>query len=198
MRYEKQWLKSRTSFDLKVPATYYTRPVSSPWSKPLDVERLADGGADVEFDVPLAELPRLRSRIPGVAGTVRGRVHFARDMGFAVADLTLSGVAKATCQRCLQEMTEPVQSTARVALILSEADVSRVPEHLEPVLAPGGHLSVGELVEEELLLTLPIVSTHAQPQQCAVETAAVAGIGTGPQETTQRPFAQLSELLKRS
>ncbi|MBV8854191.1 MAG: hypothetical protein JOY91_12355, partial [Sinobacteraceae bacterium] len=50
--------------------------MSLPWSKPLDVERLADGGADVDFAVPVAELPRLRSRIAGVSGEIRGRVHF--------------------------------------------------------------------------------------------------------------------------
>ncbi len=83
--------------------------MSPPWSKPLDIDRLADGEADVDFAVPLAELPRLRSQIAGVSGEVRGRVHFTRECGLAVADLTLSGAATVTCQRCLQPMDEPVQ-----------------------------------------------------------------------------------------
>lgn len=181
------------------PATYYTRPVSTPWSKPLDVERLADGRAEVDFAVPLAELLRLRSRIAGVSGEVRGHVHFTRDTGLAVADLTLQGTALVTCQRCLQPMDEPVSSTARIALVTSEADAARVPQDLEPVLAPDGRISIGELVEEELLLALPIVSSHAQPVACAVRADISPAESSGEQsQQTQRPFEKLAELFKRS
>jgi uncharacterized protein len=89
-------------------------------------------------------------------------------------------------------MVEPVRSSARVALITSEADAARVPEHLEPVLAAGGRVSVGELVEEELLLALPIVPLHSEGSGCAAST--------GPEQrlaTTQRPFEGLGELFKR-
>jgi uncharacterized protein len=189
-------------FDLQAPHTYYTRPMSPPWSKPLDIDRLADGEADIDFAVPLAELPRLRSQLTSVEGMVRGRVHFTRESGFVVADLTLSGAATLACQRCLQPMTEPVQSAVSVALITAEADASRVPEHLEPVLAAGGRITAGELVEEELLLALPIVPLHAQASDCAVpvDGSAVSGAplaAGGPQLTTQKPFAQLDKLLKR-
>src|SRR5689334_1898250 len=102
--------------------------MSPPWSKPLDIDRLADGEADVDFAVPLAELPRLRSQIASVEGLVRGRVHFTRESGFVVADLSMSGAASMNCQRCLEAMTETVASTVRVALIAAEADASRVPE----------------------------------------------------------------------
>lgn len=172
--------------------------MSPPWSKPLDIDRLADGEADIEFAVPLAELPRLRSQLASVEGMVRGRVHFTRESGFAVADLTLSGAADLVCQRCLKPMSEPVDSKVRVALITAESDISRVPEHLEPVLAAGGRVTVGELVEEELLLALPIVPLHDEEAGgCAVRDDEPAARADEPEQTTQRPFAQLSELLKR-
>jgi uncharacterized protein len=200
--YQKQRLRSQLGFDLEAPRTYYTRPMSPPWSKPLDIDRLADGEADIDFAVPLAELPRLRAQLASVAGMVRGRVHFTRESGLAVADLTVSGAATLACQRCLQAMTEPVSSSVRVALIATEADASRVAEHLEPVLALGGRITVGELVEEELLLALPIVPLHAQASDCAVpvDVAAASGVpqtSDVPEQTTQKPFAQLDKLLKR-
>jgi len=171
--------------------------MSPPWSKPLDIDRLADGESDVAFAVPLAELPRLRSQVVGVAGEVHGSVHFARESGFVIADLTLKGEAVLVCQRCLAPMTEPVESTSRAALILNEADTTRVPEHLEPVLAPGGRISVGELVEEELLLALPLVPLHAREADCNVSSGEPVK-GERPEHTTQKPFQQLGELLKRS
>jgi uncharacterized protein len=185
-------------FDLQAPHTYHTRPMSPPWSKPLDIDRLADGEADIDFAVPLAELPRLRSQLASVEGLVRGRVHFTRESGFVVADLSMSGAAALTCQRCLGAMTEPVNSAVRVALITAESDASRVPENLEPVLAPGGRINVGELVEEELLLALPIVPLHAEASDCAVAQDAPAVKVEAPEQTTQKPFAQLDKLLKRT
>ena len=74
--------------------TYYTRPMSPPWSKPLDVDRLSEAEADIDFTVPLAELPRLRAQLANVAGEVHGRVHFRRMAGVAVAELTLTGSAE--------------------------------------------------------------------------------------------------------
>jgi uncharacterized protein len=185
-------------FDLQPPRTYHTRPMSPPGSKPLDIDRLADGEADIDFAVPLAELPRLRSQLASVAGLVRGRVHFTRESGFVVADLTLSGAAALVCQRCLGAMTAPVSSSVRVALIPAEGDASRVPEHLEPVLAAGGRITVGELVEEELLLALPIVPLHTAASDCVVAQDVPAVKVEAPRQTTQKPFAQLDELLKRS
>jgi uncharacterized protein len=166
------------------------------WSRPLEVERLADGGADVDFTIPLAELDGLRSARAGVAGSVHGSVHFGREAGVAVAELTLSGSATLVCQRCMGPMSLPVQSVVRVGLVGSEEEVGRVPEDLEPMLARGGRISIGELVTEEMLLSLPIVPLHGDDAACG---AASSGAGTPGRaaEATHRPFAHLDELLKR-
>jgi uncharacterized protein len=172
--------------------------MSPPWSKPLDVDRLAEAEADVDFAVPLAELPRLRAQLANVAGQVHGRVHFRRVANIPVAALMLEGTARLVCQRCLGAMEVGVEAAAEVGLVATEADVSRVPEELEPVLAPEGRISVGELVEEELLLTLPIVPRHAESDACnAVPADPLAQSKREEGGETQKPFAQLAELLKR-
>ena len=178
--------------------TYHTRPMSPPWSKPLDVDRLAEAEADVDFAVPLAELPRLRAQLANVAGEVHGHAHFRRAASIPVVELTLQGTARLACQRCLGAMDIGVEATAEVGLVATEADVSRVPEELEPVLAPEGRISVGELIEEELLLTLPIVPLHAEGDACdAAAAAAPRAQSEREGGETQKPFAQLAELLKR-
>jgi uncharacterized protein len=131
-----------------------------PWSQPLDVDRLADGGAAIEFAVPLAELSGLRSLRAGLGGSVKGHAHFGREEGMPVADLTFSGTATLQCQRCLQPMERLLESASRIALIASAAEAAPAPADREPVLAAGGRISVGELLTEELLLLLPIVPLH--------------------------------------
>jgi uncharacterized protein len=170
--------------------------MSPPWSRPLEIDRLADGGADVDFAVPLAELAALRSVRASVAGNVHGRVHFGRQAGVAVAELRLRGTATLQCQRCMQPMQLPLDTVVRVGLVGSEAEVARVPADLEPMLAGGGRISIGELITEEMLLTLPIVPLHGDGVACAAASAPEAG----PERSdvaTHKPFARLAELMKR-
>jgi uncharacterized protein len=163
----------------------------SPWSRLLDVDRLADGSEDIEFAVPLAELTGLHSRAPGIAGEVHGRAHFTRERGIAIAELEFTGTATLECQRCLEPLRLPLSAATRVALVTSEAQAAGVPADLEPMLAPEGRTSLSALLTEELLLGLPIVPLHAA---CAPERAAAPGHDT---PETHRPFARLGELLKR-
>lgn len=166
--------------------------MSEPWSRPLEVDRLADGEAEVDFTVPLAELPGLAT---GVAGSVTGRARFARAQGLPMAELTVRGAATLECQRCMRPMSVPIDTVVRVALVAAEADVARVPPELEPVLAPGDRISIGELITEELLLTLPIVALHGEGEPCAARPAET---GAGEQgQDTHKPFARLADLLKR-
>lgn len=170
--------------------------MSPPWFQPLEVDRLARGEAEIDFDVPLAELPRLKARIPGIGGSVHGAARFGRQSDFAVAELSLTGKATLQCQRCMQAMELPIESTTHVALILAEADAAEVPEELEPVLARSGSISAGELVEEELLLALPIVPLHEELRECAVPPTAPLVSAAAAEHVTQRPFAGLAELLR--
>jgi uncharacterized protein len=192
--FEKQELTPKSAFDLGTPHTYYTRPMSPPWSQPLDIDRLADGGADLDFAVPLAELSGVRSLRTGVTGEVRAHAHFGRAQGLTVAELRLDGEALLECQRCMRPLQLPLHVSSRIALIGAEADAARVPEDLEPVLARGGRISMDELITEELLLSLPIVPLHEGAASCAAQAAPAASAQAGE---THRPFARLDELMKR-
>ncbi len=165
--------------------------MSPPWLRPLEVDRLADGGADLDFAVQLAELQGLRPERPGVAGEVRGHVHFTRERGFPVAQLAFEGSAQLECQRCLKALNVALRNEVRVAFVDSEAKSAQVPDDLEPVLAAGGRISLAELITEELLLSLPIVPLHEGPGDCGAAAAAPAA------PETHRPFAQLADLLKK-
>jgi uncharacterized protein len=192
----KQWLSPKTDFDLDRVGTYYTRPMSSPWSRPLEVDRLADGGADVDFAVPLAELTGLSSVRPGLGGQVSGRVHFAREQGVAVAQLTMKGTATLECQRCMKPLEFALDTHERVGLVGSEAEAGQVPADLETMLAPGGRIGIDELVTEELLLSLPSVPLHGQGDECLAPPLPPGAVSE-PVSETHTPFARLGELLKR-
>ncbi len=180
--------------------TYHTRPMSEPWSQLSDVDRLADRQAEVAFDIPLSRLPRVQAQIAGAEGTVHGVARFRRDAGHRVADLEMEGEAKLVCQRCLAPMTWPLASETRVAILANEREADSVPQELETLHAPDDRIRVADLVEEELLLTLPLVPLHESAEECkAVQDEVPApDEEAAPAPETQKPFERLGELLKRN
>jgi len=173
--------------------------MSAAWSKVREIDRLADTRADIDFEIPVTEFTRLHPQLASDVGVVSGRIQFSRESGFAVAEIAAHGSIVMVCQRCMQPMPWRIDTMARVALVTTEADSDRVPEHLEPMHAPGERISIRDLVEEELLLTLPIVPLHADASECDPgASAAQAVVEASPDApTTQKPFERLGELFKR-
>jgi uncharacterized metal-binding protein YceD (DUF177 family) len=59
-------------------------------------------------------------------------------------------------------------------------------------LAPEGKIALRDLVEEELLLSVPLVPRHDDPRECGVSADEAT-----EDDGMQKPFAGLGELLKR-
>lgn len=177
--------------------TYDTRPMSEGWSKPRDVGPLADSHAELTFAIPLAEFPRLAPQLGGTAGEARGSVRFARDRGVPVADLEVSAELDLTCQRCLGPMRLPVANEVRVALLSDPSQADSAPQDVETMLAEGGRVTLRDLVEEELLLEVPLVPRHATAAECGPGQGGRRRGPEPPAEEMQKPFERLGELLKR-
>ncbi len=172
--------------------------MSAGWSKLLDIGPLADGRAEVDFSIPLKEFPRVLPLLAAPDGEAFGRVQFSRESRLAVAEVTVAADVTLTCQRCLSPLLLRVEGKGRAALVATAAEAGRVPEALETVLAPEHRISIQDLVEEELLLALPLVPRHAE-NECAGGSAGTQepGAAAAPGGETHRPFGQLGELFKR-
>jgi uncharacterized protein len=168
--------------------------MSQAWSQLREIDRLADGLIDLDFAIPLTAFPRLPVH-ESSGETLRGRAQFRREVGFVVAELDVAGEVQLVCQRCLKPMWQPIDSHVRIALVASEADAERAPPEFEPVRAPEGRVRIRDLVEEEVLLALPIVPLHADPRECT--PAAEVEAKAAAESPMQKPFERLGELLKR-
>lgn len=162
-------------------------------SRLCNVAALADEARQVDLVVPLARLERIVPRLASTEGTATGHVALDRYQGHVVAQVSAEAEVSLVCQRCLAPMRLLISGSSRVALVESEAAVARVPPELETALALDGRLPLADLVEEELLLALPPAPRHPDGQ--------CPGDAPGPKaeesaEPTQRPFANLGELLK--
>jgi uncharacterized protein len=87
--------------------------------------------------------------------------------------LAVDGSVRLECQRCLAAVDLPLKFTSRLELASSEADVLAAGDDVDRVVA-SREMSLAELVEDEILLALPMVPRHAQ---CRMATEAEGGAG---------------------
>jgi uncharacterized protein len=91
------------------------------------------------------------------------------------------------CQRCLGSLDFPVHLEVQLEFAPSEAEITAADDDVERVVA-SREMSVAELVEDEVLLALPMVPKH---EQCS----AAAALGTDAKASA---FQVLAALRKRS
>lgn len=113
-----------------------------------------------EGSLPLASMTRLRDALVDADGDVRYELAFGTDsLKVPYAELRLDAELPLECQRSLQRFLFPVQTIQRLGLIREEADEASLPEDYEALLvAADGMLQPAELVEDELILALPVVA----------------------------------------
>jgi uncharacterized protein len=99
------------------------------------------------------------------------------------------------CQRCLQPMVEVLEVDRRIRFVRSEQEAERLDEASEDdVLALPPRLDLRALVEDELILALPLVPRHAQcPQPLPVPQDGALDEASAP-----HPFAALAGLRGRA
>src|SRR5690606_1492092 len=118
---------------------------------------LADRGVVLEGDVPLASLSRLCDPLADDAGMVHARMTFERDeQRTAVIRSELEVEVKMVCQRCLELVTLPIRSECSYAVVKEGADTRALPKGYDALEVGEDPVDLLELVEDELLLALPI------------------------------------------
>ena len=163
----------------------------------VNAVELAGRSARLERRLDLRHLPRL-VEAGALEGTrARAELAFGRIEGRTTVEAQVSGDLVLTCQRCLRPCTCTVNEGA--SLVVMASDAEEVPGGFEPLLGDAERLSVTELIEEQLLLGLPLVPKHATIALCGEAPAAIASSSATEAATdeTQRPFANLRELLDK-
>lgn len=150
----------------------------------------------VEGRLPLSALARLRDSLVDTEGEVAFSIDFDQDaLKVPYAELRIEAALPLQCQRSLQRFLLPVRIEQRLGLIRSEAEEAALPPGYEPLLMPeDGMLRAVELVEDELILAVPVVPV--MPGSEAVERDWPADEAGAPEPERPNPFAALAALKK--
>lgn len=159
----------------------------------IDPLRLARAGAQLRGHMPMVEMDRL---IPLLAA-VPGEAEVALDFGIdaerrAFMRLRLRAEVSLICQRCLAPVLNHIEVERLLGVVNSETQAENLPGIYEPLYVTEEPLFLREVIEDELILSLPIVPRHAEGE-CA---PAVTEAGTDNEAGAARenPFAVLAGL----
>lgn len=160
----------------------------------LDAWRQVTARRVFEGRVPLASLERLAGLLVDAEGDVVFSLEFDRDsLGVPYVGLDVTAELPLLCQRTLERFLLPVHLDHRMGLMRDESEEPSLPPGYEPFLVDeSGELRALDLVEDELILAIPVVPVMPGTEAVEQEWGGPAGESERP-----NPFAALSALRKR-
>lgn len=155
--------------------------------------RLAEGRGRLEGRLALRDMTRLCDLLGDARGGVNLRLTFDRDeQGFARMIGSYEAELELVCQRCLEAFAVKQACEIRVGVVFDNAEINELPGDLEPLLLEQETIALSELIEDEILLGLPIAPLHP-PAACAVAVA-----DSDPALEVENPFHALQALREKS
>ena len=160
----------------------------------IDPIRLADEGVRLQGELAGTDMTRLRAMaLPGSRpAAVEVDLQFERSApGVRRMHGRIHTAVEMVCQRCLKPLQVEIEAKPLLTL-LQPGEVAQVEdEDALPLEAP---VALSEMVEDELLLAMPMVPVHADTN---CETKAKAGAEPVPGRK-EHPFAVLQKLKDKS
>lgn len=176
---------------------------SDPFPEHLDAVRLFARNGSIVASLPLRRLPRFAEHLLDQDGQVAVALHFGHD---ADARPLLSGKVHAEvqlrCQRCMEPLVLTLDCELSLLVVESEAELKALPDEdtaLDAlVMDPEQGLDVLAVIEDELLLSLPLVPMHPA-RDCSEVLNSFRREQEREQEETKvrnNPFAVLASLKR--
>ncbi len=170
----------------------------------LDIQAFAQAGAELQGQATLTEWPRLQGEqwTDGTIGSGPVRWRLLGRMlpvtgGPDQVGLTLQAQVQLVrqCQRCLSPVLESIVAERDFLFVADEATAEAMDEDSDAdVLVISRDFDAVALVEDELILALPLVPRHEACPQDLPSKAADAAFGAA--SARPHPFAALAALKK--
>ena len=165
----------------------------------VDVRKVFDQEAEFSGSVGLERLPRFSDCLANTQCQVWANLRFCNDTGRRVILGNISTNAEVSCQRCLAPVSIELADEIKLAVLDSEEQLETLEERWEPWIIEDPKIQLASLVEEQLMMCLPLVSYHPYPNcvEALDYQQPESAVDTGDQEAgAENPFAMLKALKK--
>lgn len=160
----------------------------------IDPVVLAGRGECCRGELPVSSMERLCASLVDSRSAVGYELEFTKEGALLIVDGKVVGELVLECQVCLREMILCVDARMKLGIVKTLEEASRLPESCEPLIVTDRKIPLRDIVEEELLLSLPIIPRH---EACEAEAASWGGeVETENPAKKPNPFAVLADLNK--
>ena len=144
-----------------MPRTLYA------WYSLNELEALGQRKAQLKGEIDATRLTRLRELLRSDEGSVRASLKFGQQgAGYVTVDLHYETNLELACQRCLEPMKEKASGHVSLVVLEDESMAAGAPAGYEPIMLSGGRFQPAEVIEDELIVSLPLIPRHAQIEEC--------------------------------
>ena len=158
----------------------------------IDPVRYAEQGLSLDGVAKVSDMDRLKTSVHSSDGEVILHLQFGIDeQGIIFLKGRLKTTLSLLCQRCLEPFDYEITSDFALGVVKTLDEANGLPSHYEPALMQEGRLALRELIEDEVMLNLPIISKH-EANHCKVE---MPQMDSGwKQDQGKNPFQMLESL----
>ncbi len=159
----------------------------------IDPRKFAQQGIRVQGLILASDLERFTEYQVLEAPDVKVALHFYVDeQRHKVIGGHVSCTAQLPCQRCLEPVSLDLDCSLNLGVVWDEEKAKQLPASLDPLILPeDGSTDIYQVVEEELLLALPMVAYHSY--DCIDKALYSCGEPAKP-EPKENPFNVLEQL----
>lgn len=151
------------------------------WYSLRDLESLADRGVTLSGELDIGQLTRLRGLLHSDSGSVKATLRFRqRGDGWLAAEVEYRADVELICQRCLEPLRQELEESVNVVIASSDSLPTTVPTGFEPFELEDGRLQPVQLIEDEVIVAIPLVPKHARVEDCGSLARQIAGHGERP------------------
>lgn len=139
----------------------------------INILREADRGTQFHGKFAINDMPHLMSLLVSKDGEGEIDLYFGKDddgRRFVKGQLDCSVTMR--CQRCLQPVTIKLDDEFSLSPVLSDGQAKGLPSEYEPLMTERDGQELLPIIEEELILQLPIVAMH-ETETCHAQPEAV-------------------------
>ncbi len=164
-----------------------------PFPERVDSQKLFDRNSLIRNKIKLIRFQRLADYLTNTEGEVAVEIEFSRDEEkHRVIRGNLRTTVSMQCQRCLQDSSQEVEASFNVVVVSSDAEAREVTFQLDTVLDDEDGFDLLSFLEDELILSLPIVASHLDIE-CAEQLNKLKK-NLNTKSTQNTAFANLKEL----
>jgi len=164
----------------------------------LNFAQKAKIGFEIQGIWPIKKLNRLCESLLTNEGDIEAELRFDRagPIPFIVGHITAELDLK--CQRCMQSVKYPIDTHFKIGMVQNEAQLEKLSDEYEPYLLEDENNHLPDMLEDELLLAMPLVALHdfdCSDYLNEQQTEQDGKVEKTEAEKKDNPFAVLKDLL---